>query len=310
MTAKANGKAHCYEAERAARLGKAIIGCLLEAPRLWRDADSLDADHFVLADHRKIFGAIAFLNEHGGCADVVSVCNQLGETLPAADLAALLEGAVPENFKYYVGCLRESARERQFQQLQEQLPVASTKEDRLGLLDSMRELIVGANATQNWRDIFHTVEEFENAPPLQFAIDGFVQESGVTLIGGLSGHGKTLLMLAMAKALLEELPLFGHELFTVPRPAQRVLYLIPESSLRPFWSRLQLFRLQEHVRSDRLLVRTLSSRGQVSLGDPRLLKAVEGADVFLDTAVRFMDGSENDVEGARPFADTLFRVVN
>jgi hypothetical protein len=132
----------------------------------------------------------------------------------------------------------------------------------------------------------------------------------VTLIGGLSGHGKTLLMLAMAKALLEELPLFGHELFTVPRPARRVLYLIPESSLGPFWSRLQLFRLQEHLRDDRLLVRTLSSPGQLSLADPRLLKAAEGADVFLDTAVRFMDGSENDVESARPFADTLFRLLN
>lgn len=178
------------------------------------------------------------------------------------------------------------------------------------MLDRMREALQPADDGQNWRGIFHTYQEFETAPPLRFAIDGFLQESGVTLIGGLSGHGKSLLMLAMAKALLEALPLFGHELFTVPRPAQRVLYLIPESSLVPFWSRLQLFRLQEHVRSDRLLVRTLSSREQVSLGDPRLLKAVEGADVFLDTAVRFMDGSENDVEGARPFADTLFRLLN
>jgi AAA domain len=121
----------------------------------------------------------------------------------------------------------------------------------------------------------------------------------VTLIGGLAGHGKTLLMLAMAKALLEELPLFGYQPFSVQRPAQRVLYLIPESSLGPFSSRIQLCQLREHISSDRLLVRTLSSREQVSLDDPRLLKAAEGADVFLDTAVRFMDGSENDVEKKR-----------
>jgi hypothetical protein len=117
-------------------------------------------------------------------------------------------------------------------------------------------------------------------------------------------------MLAMVKALLEESPLFGYEPFSVPRLNQRVLYLIPESSLGPFWSRIQLFRLEEYVRTDRLLVRTLSSREQVSLDDPRLLKAAAGADVFLDTAVRFMDGSENDVESARPFADTLFRLLN
>lgn len=132
----------------------------------------------------------------------------------------------------------------------------------------------------------------------------------MTLIGGLAGHGKTLLMLAMAKALLEASALFGYEPFSVQRPAQRVLYLIPESSLGPFYSRLQLFRLQECVRTDRLLVSTLSSRQRISLDDPRLLKAAEGADVFLDTAVRFMDGSENDVESARPFADTLFRLLN
>ena len=162
----------------------------------------------------------------------------------------------------------------------------------------------------DWRSIFHTWEEFENTPRLRFAIDGFLQEAGVTLIGGLAGHGKTLVMLAMAKALLEESPLFGYELFSVPRPAQRVLYLIPESSLGPFWSRLQLFQLQEHVRGDRLLVQTLSSRHQVSLADPRLLRAAEGADVFLDTAVRFMNGSENDVESARPFADTLLRLLS
>jgi hypothetical protein len=162
----------------------------------------------------------------------------------------------------------------------------------------------------DWRGIFHAWEEFEHAPPLRFAIKGFLQEAGVTLIGGLAGHGKTLLMLAMTKALLEQSPLFGYERFAVPRPAQRVLYLIPESSLAPFWSRLQLFRLEEHVRSDRLLISTLSSREPVSLSDPRMLKAAEGADVFLDTAVRFMDGSENDAQDTRPFVQTLFRLLH
>ena len=41
----------------------------------------------------------------------------------------------------------------------------------------------------------------------------------------------------------------------------------------------------------------------------RLLKAAEGVDVFLDTAVRFMAGNENDVENARPSADKLFRLL-
>jgi RecA-family ATPase len=78
----------------------------------------------------------------------------------------------------------------------------------------------------------------ENAPPLRFAIEGFLQEAGVTLIGGLAGHGKTLLMLAMAKALLEESPLFGCELFAVQRPAQRVLYLCAENPKKNVENRL------------------------------------------------------------------------
>jgi hypothetical protein len=32
----------------------------------------------------------------------------------------------------------------------------------------------------------------QSAPPLRFAIDGFLQEAGVTLIGGLAGHGRPL----------------------------------------------------------------------------------------------------------------------
>jgi hypothetical protein len=234
----------------------------------------------------------------------------LGDTVTADFVTALIDGCVRPNFASYTRNIQQAARERQFQRLYEQVADASTIADRLALLDLMRESLQGKSVEQNWRSIFHSYDEFENAAPLRFAINGFLQEAGVTLIGGLSGHGKTLLMLAIAKALLEQSPLFGYEPFSVPRPAERVLYLIPESSLGPFWSRIQLFRLQEHVRADRLLVRTLSSREQVSLGDPRLLKATEGAHVVLDTAVRFMDGSENDVESARPFADTLFRLLN
>jgi len=67
--------------------------------------------------------------------------------------------------------------------------------------------------------------------------------------------------------------------------------------------------MTEHVRSRRLFVHTLSSNEQVSLTDPRMLKAAEGADVFLDTAVRFINGAENDVESAKIFAKTLFDLL-
>ena len=298
-----------FDVDRAVSLEKAVLGSLLEAPELWRDAAGLNADDFLLEYDRKIYCAIADLHEHSSTADVVSVHAQLGESVPPGTIAALLEGVVPENFNSYVRQLREATRDKRFHELYAQLGEAKTTEDRLAWLDLIRRGVAFEGDAQNWRSIFHTAEEFENAPPLRFAIDGFLQEAGITLVGGLSGHGKTLIMLAMTKALLEQLPLFGYEAFSIPGHAQRVLYLVPESSIGPFWARVKLFRLEEYIHNDRLLVRTLSSREQVSLKDPRLLKAAEGADVFLDTAVRFMDGSENDVENARPFAETLFQLL-
>ncbi len=308
MTASSKAKWK-YDPEGPLRLGKAIVGSLLEQPQRWQAASGLTADMFLSATYRKIFKAIKQLNESGKPADITLVMDALGDQVEAGELSALIDGAVPENIAAYIEQLRSTLRERDFHLLSNELLAASTVEDRLDILYRLQGVLGDTGNAKNWRSIFHCQEEFENAPPLRFCIDGFLQESGITLIGGLAGHGKSFVMLAMAKALLEASPLFGHESFAVPRPTERVLYLTPESSLGPFWSRIKLFHLEEHVRTDRLLVRTLSSRNQVSLDDPRLLKAAEGANVFLDTAVRFMVGNENDVENARPFADTLFRLL-
>lgn len=46
------------------------------------------------------------------------------------------------------------------------------------------------------------------------------------------------------------------------------------------------------------------------LTDFRLLKAVEGADLFLDTEVCFMESREDGVESARSFADSIFGLLS
>jgi len=138
-----------------------------------------------------------------------------------------------------------------------------------------------AEWTKDWRSVFHTYHEFCNAPPVKFAIAGFLQEAGITLIGGVPGHGKTFIMLSMAKALLSGTPLFGHAAFEVSTPSQRVVYLCPEVGMGPFSHRLKLFGLSEYVRSGKLLFRTLSSTAEVPLTDPRMLEAVKGADLVL-----------------------------
>jgi hypothetical protein len=302
--------------DRLVHSERSALGCLVEL--CWQGsvkeldrllASGLAADQFIMSDHRGIFGAMAELRIEGKIPDQPSLIGRLGDRL-TAQVWDFTKGVIPENLGSYVRDLHNARQDHCFSKQTEELARLTSPEDRLACLDRMQETVLRRADQDNWRSIFHTWEEFEKAPPLRFAIEGFLQEAGVTLIGGLAGHGKTLLMLAMAKALLDESPLFGHELFSVPRPAKRVLYLIPESSLGPFRSRLELFRLQEQVRGDCLLVSTLSSREPVSLSDPRMLKAAEGADVFLDTAVRFMEGSENDAQDTRPFVQMLFRLLH
>src|SRR5712692_4473734 len=60
------------------------------------------------------------------------------------------------------------------------------------------------------------------------------------------------------------------------------------------------------VKTGQFLYRTLSAKGELKLDDVRLKRAVQGADVFLDTAIRFQPGDENSATDQRKFADMLF----
>jgi hypothetical protein len=160
-----------------------------------------------------------------------------------------------------------------------------------------------------WRDLFHSYDETLNAPDISFAISGFLQEGGITMLGGLPGHGKTLAALAMAKAILQGpgARLFSN--FHVMRETKRVVYLIPESGLAPFVSRLRTFGLIKYV-GKTLFYRTFAKDGNdLLLTDERLIQACKGADVFLDTAVRFMEGDENAVQDQRVFARACFDLL-
>lgn len=160
---------------------------------------------------------------------------------------------------------------------------------------------------RDWRPLFHTWEETMNAPPITFAIEGFLQEAGITMLGGLSGHGKTFVALSIVKALMTGEKLFNY--FPVPRMSDRIIYLIPESALSPFAARLKLFRLTDFVRDEKLFYSTLSVDEEISITDPRILEAAHGADVFLDTAVRFMEGDENNTAEQKVFAKDLFALL-
>jgi hypothetical protein len=302
---------------------KTILGAiLLDNAAHSEAAEALKSDDFSLDSHRRIFLRMTELIEMGRTVDIVTLANELARHKEVqfiggvAYLASLTEG-LPRRpvIADYIRIVKDKSLLRRIMGICSAAiaKAADQSEDAIGVLEKIeaplleiRKSIGGASTT--WRSLFHTYDEFLNAPPLVFAIGGIVQEQGVTLIGGLAGHAKTLFMLDMVSAMLNGYWLFDH--FAVPRLSNKVLYLVPESSIGPFWTRLKLFRLEDHVRADRLLVRTLSSQEQIEgLSDPRILKAAEGADIYLDTAVRFMAGTENDVEPSRIFAASLFSLL-
>jgi hypothetical protein len=55
--------------------------------------------------------------------------------------------------------------------------------------------------------------------------------------------------------------------------------------------------------------RTLSADGTLSLNDEVFQLAVRGAVVFLDTAIRFLEGDENSSKDVRAFAGTIFSLL-
>lgn len=299
-----------FHADAVAQTERALLGSVLLENALWPQTAELTADDFLLDSHRRMFCCMASMFEDQRPVDPCTILvdltrlNQLDNCGGAAYLSTLIEHAFPENFDAYVRSLRQASIERQFSRLQERLTSTNSNEERLDLLWQLQELLTGSKQAHNWRSLFHSFEEIMNAPPARFAIEGFLQEAGITLIGGLAGHGKTLCMLAMVRALLEGGKLFHH--FAVNKTAERIIYLIPEAALSPFAARIKTFRLQEHIRDGRLLCRTLSAKGSLSLTDPRLLEAAGGSDVFLDTAIRFMTGDENSAAEQKLFADTLF----
>jgi len=304
--------------KRVGALERSILACFVELccygnPPSTKELDEcitfgLTAGEFSTDPHRAIFRAMTELRSENKTPDMLTLENKLKGPPFAVVMDFPSSGVVTVNLPNYLRDWQQAKQELAFWKAHEEMPAVTDPADRLALLDRMRGYLMSQGA-DSWRGIFHTWQEFQNAPPLRFAISGFLQQEGITLIGGLVGHGKTLVMLSMVKALLEGSPLFGHQPFAVREAATRVLYLIPESSLGPFRSRLELFRLETFVQDDSLLVRTLSSPEDVRLTDPRIIAAAQGADIFLDTAVRFMDGNENDVENARPFADMLFQLL-
>jgi hypothetical protein len=161
---------------------------------------------------------------------------------------------------------------------------------------------------QHWYQsgMFHTSAEAHNAPPVTFLIDGFLQREGVTALAAPVRERKSLIALNIVHALCTGEKLFGH--FEVVRRPKRVLYLCPEVSLGPFTDRVKKIGLLDYVGWN-FFYRTMSSDGHLDLADEDFQMALPGSVVFLDTAIRFLEGDENSSKDVRAFADKIFSLL-
>jgi bifunctional DNA primase/polymerase-like protein/AAA domain-containing protein len=142
----------------------------------------------------------------------------------------------------------------------------------------------------NWRSQFRNLSQMEQGP-ITKVIDGVLQE-GTCFLGATAGHGKTLVALAIAKAITLGEPLFGIPEYITKVP-RNVIYLIPESGDKAFRTRGEAFRLPP---DDRFIARTISSGASLALSDPYLMEAVRQQHpvIILDTASRFIHGNDEN----------------
>jgi hypothetical protein len=121
-----------------------------------------------------------------------------------------------------------------------------------------------------WSEQFRSVGEMDDGPIVE-VIHGVLQE-GICFLGASPSDGKTLVSLAMAKAICTGEPLFGLPQFAVAE-ARTVIYLIPESRDRAFRKRCEAFRIPND--KTKFMARTVSLGPTLQLDDPILLQAVK-----------------------------------
>ncbi len=283
---------------------RCVLGSILIQPDvLSAISDKITPAHFLLFQHQRIFAAMLNLHRDNKTIDTVTLMDTLASELDSAGGAAYLS-SLPDGLQgprapfvlQYIEIIRKHATLRDIARDMEAARESATAAgaDPLAIIERVKKSLAEIETTQDAAAMktFHAQGDYMEAPQLRFAIENFVQLDAATIFGGLAGQGKTWLLLSIAKALLDKPPLLWDH-FPLNESAEKVIYLIPESTIGPFAHRLRRFGLMKHVENGRLLTRTLSKGPRVELDDPRILAAANGAHVFLDTIGRWSEGDEN-----------------
>ena len=165
-----------------------------------------------------------------------------------------------------------------------------------------------------WQSRFHTKTQALTIPEtVDVVVRGICNVGNISLWGALPKHGKSYLFLSLMKALLAGEPWL--EYFEVSK-SRRVVYLVPEVGLRGVMKRLRKLRMVEYLYDPitnpegRLFIQTLSSKEKLKLDEAALLLAVQGADVFVDPIIRYIEGDENSASDQRILSGKLLDLIS
>jgi hypothetical protein len=161
---------------------------------------------------------------------------------------------------------------------------------------------------ERWKRSFHTKSEALLLPEtIDIVVRGLCNVGNICIWGALPKHGKSYLFLSIIKALLAGKPWLDY--FEVS-PSKKVIYLVPEVGLRGVVKRLRKLNMVDYLYPDGgLFLQTLSSLNKLALDDADLLEAVEGADVFVDPLIRFINGDENNSGEQRILSNKLLNLL-
>jgi hypothetical protein len=164
--------------------------------------------------------------------------------------------------------------------------------------------------------LWDTQSEMSNAEELPDVIKHIAHEGESTWIFGYAKHGKTWIMLCIVKSLLTGEPLFNVTDLEVPRKAKRVIYLCPEAGRTSLRRRLKMLGLMDHLYDPitnpegRIYLRSLSKGPKLDLDNPTLLELAKGADIFIDTAIRYLEGDENNSGDVKTMTEQTLNLLS
>jgi len=153
---------------------------------------------------------------------------------------------------------------------------------------------------------YHTLDELLSVPPGKFIVDGILYDNSITALAGYAGDRKSIVSLNLAASCVTGHPFMGK--FAVANPPKRVIYLCPEMGLRELAKLSKNLGMLPYV-GKTLFFRSLDKSGKIKLSDLTPVE-LDGSLVILDTAVRFIEGKENDPQDMAVFSDELFRLRN